>query len=164
MAIAFGKHLISRQGFAQAKFKHSCFPHVINISVKTGLKYLTDTSIFDPDISPTDPLFEATQALRDDVEYWQTLKNDVVGRARRLVAACRASGQRREDFKSIIVDGNENGSWGDAGLLRVIVLLRDVDTRWSSTFLMIDRVLELHLVSLLHQNSVFVSLMNLPGH
>lgn len=81
------------------------------------------------------------------MEYWETLKRDVVGRERRLVAACRASGQRREDFKNTIVNGNENGGWGDAGLLRVVVLLRDVDTRWSSTFLMIDRVLELHLVS-----------------
>lgn len=120
--------------------------------------------MFDLDISPADPLFEATQALRDDVEYWQTLKSDVIGRARRLVAACRASGQRREDFRTTIVDGNENDSWGDAGLVRVVVLLRDVDTRWSSTFLMIDRVLELHLVSLLHNKSGFISLMKLLGY
>ncbi|KAJ3974853.1 hypothetical protein EV361DRAFT_588665 [Lentinula raphanica] len=35
----------------------------------------------------------------------------------------------------------------DALLERVVVLLRDVDTRWSSTFFMVDRFLELYPVS-----------------
>ena len=97
-----------------------------------------EPSIFDPDISPTDPLFEATQALQDDVEYWEILKSDVTGRAHKLVTACRASRQQQENFRNTIVDGNGNGSWGNAGLLWVIVLLRDVDACWSLTFLMID--------------------------
>jgi hypothetical protein len=76
------------------------------------------------------------------------MKDDVVASARSLVRACRASGQRRADFESVIEDGNEEGGWGDPPkLLRVVGLLKDVDTRWSSTFLMIDRVLELYLVS-----------------
>jgi hypothetical protein len=86
--------------------------------------------------------------LKDDVEYWEAVKDDVVASARSLVRACWASGQRRADFESVIEDGNEEGGWGDPPeLLRVVGLLKDVDTRWSSTFLMIDRVLELYLVS-----------------
>jgi hypothetical protein len=125
----------------------SCFPHVVNIAVKAGLKHLTALPTFDPDIDHTDPGIPISQALRDNVEYWEALKDDVVASARKLVTACRASGQRREDFEVTIEDRNESGRWGDPpSLLRIVGLLKDVDTRWSSTFLMIDRVLELHLV------------------
>lgn len=38
------------------------------------------------------------------------------------------------------------GGWGDEHeILRLVGLLRDVETRWSSLFFMIDRVLELNL-------------------
>lgn len=105
-------------------------------------------SHFDPEIDYTDETPFIPQALKDDVEYWTALKDDVVGRARRLVAACRDSGQRREDLEATIEHGNENGGWGEPPtLLRVVGLLKDVETRWSSTFLMIDRVLELYLAS-----------------
>ena len=129
-------------------WEFSCFPHVVNIAVKAGLKHLTALPHFDPDINHTDPTIPISQALRDNVEYWEALKDDVVASARRLVMACRASGQHREDFESTIEVRNENGGWGDPPLLlRIVGLLKDVDTRWSSTFLMIDRVLELYLVS-----------------
>ncbi|KAJ7629923.1 hypothetical protein B0H17DRAFT_1164250 [Mycena rosella] len=72
-------------------------------------------------------------------------RNDVGGLAHSIVTACRASGQRRADFEETIEKGNENGGWGEPPeLLRVVGLLKDVDTRWSSIFLMIDRVLELY--------------------
>ncbi|KAJ6506004.1 hypothetical protein DFH09DRAFT_943442, partial [Mycena vulgaris] len=106
-----------------------CFPHVINIAVQTALKVLSAL----PDLLAADP------------EYWQVLQNDVVGLARSLVTACRASGQRRDDFEETIEKGNENGGWGEPPeLLRVVGLLKDVDTRWSSIFLMVDRLLELY--------------------
>ncbi|KAJ6602746.1 ribonuclease H-like domain-containing protein, partial [Mycena vulgaris] len=105
-----------------------CFPHVINIAVKSGLKELTDLPMYDPDI------------------YWDALKLDPVSAARKLVTACRASGQRREAFENIIKAGNDAGGWGNPPqILRVVGLLKDVETRWSATFLMIDRVLEQYL-------------------
>ncbi|KAJ7679980.1 hypothetical protein B0H17DRAFT_943665, partial [Mycena rosella] len=111
-----------------------CFPHVINIAVQTALKVLSALPEF----------------LAADPEYWQVLQNDVVGLARSIVTACRASGQRRADFEETIEKGNENGGWGEPPeLLRVVGLLKDVDTRWSSIFLMIDRVLELYQVIVL---------------
>lgn len=87
--------------------------------------------------------------LENDELYLNFLKGDVVGSARKLVTACRASGQRRDELRKTIEDGNAAGGWvvgDDKILLRVVELLKDVDTRWSSIFNMIDRVLELYPV------------------
>lgn len=82
------------------------------------------------------------------MDYRTALEADVVMSARQLVTACRASGQRRDDFADVIRDGNIQGAWGKEGeSLRAVVLLKDMEIRWSSTFLMIDRVLELAPVS-----------------
>ncbi|KAJ7433861.1 ribonuclease H-like domain-containing protein [Mycena latifolia] len=107
-----------------------CFPHVVNIAVKAGLKELTELPAFDPEIVL-------------DEEDMPVPQLDPVASARKLVTACRASGQRREAFEDVISSGNEAGGWGEPPeLLRVVGLLKDVDTRWSATFLMIDRLLE----------------------
>ena len=77
--------------------------------------------------------------------YLEALKADVLGVARKLIAACRASGRRREEFVDTIVKGNQNMSWpkvdGMFVPMDVLQLLRDCDTRWSSTYLMVDRAL-----------------------
>lgn len=88
---------------------------------------------------------EEPLALIADTAYCQALKENVVAMARDLVSACRASGQRRDGFADTIENGNEQGLWG-SDPLRVVALLQDVETRWSSTFLMMDRVLELYPV------------------
>ncbi|KAJ7189942.1 hypothetical protein GGX14DRAFT_382718 [Mycena pura] len=90
------------------------------------------------------------QLLRDNVAYWQALFHDPVGSARSLVTACRASGQRRDAFEDTIKEGNKEGGFGDPlEVLRVVGLLKDVETRWSATFLTIDRLLEQYLVCFL---------------
>ncbi|KAJ6495737.1 hypothetical protein C8R47DRAFT_973665, partial [Mycena vitilis] len=54
--------------------------------------------------------------------------------------------KRRENFESAIKEGNAAGGFGEPPRpLRVVGLLKDVDTRWSATFLMIDRLLEQYL-------------------
>ncbi|KAJ7442790.1 hypothetical protein B0H11DRAFT_1881689 [Mycena galericulata] len=99
-----------------------CFPHVVNIAVKTGLKELTELPAYQPDIC------------------------NPIGEAHSLVTACRASGQRREALEKTIEQGNEAGGFGDPPeVLRVVGLLKDVETRWSATFLMVDRLLEQYL-------------------
>ena len=79
--------------------------------------------------------------------YRTALATDIIGVARKLVTVCRASGQRREDFELTIREGNKAGTWKDSKgnplTLTVLQLLRDCETRWSSTFLMLDRVLTL---------------------
>ncbi|KAI0769073.1 hypothetical protein BD413DRAFT_478343 [Trametes elegans] len=108
-----------------------CFPHVVNISVKHGLAALTEAS------------------LKEDPDYAAALSNDPVKLARQLVTACRASGQCRADFAAVITDvitdGNHTGAFGEGKTLRQVQLKRDVDTRWSSTLELVDRLLELYL-------------------
>ena len=99
-----------------------------------------------------EPTEEALQAmpLPDGVTiegYRAALAADIIGAARKLIAACRVSGQRREELELTIREGNEAGSWTDSEgnplPLPVLQLLRDCETRWSSTFLMLDRMLML---------------------
>ncbi|KAF8999977.1 hypothetical protein BDQ17DRAFT_1176091, partial [Cyathus striatus] len=61
-----------------------------------------------------------------------------------LVSVCRASGQRRKQFEDIIIEGNKKGFWNEKLSLPVLQLLRDCETRWSSTHQMIHRVLQLY--------------------
>ncbi|KAJ7790838.1 hypothetical protein B0H14DRAFT_2396133, partial [Mycena olivaceomarginata] len=106
-----------------------CFPHVINLAVKAGLAALVDLPIYSLDIVLDSGDMPVPEALINN-----------------LVTAARASGQRRENFEATIVAGNEAGGWGDPPKrLRVVGLLKDVETRWSATFLMVDRVLEQYL-------------------
>lgn len=94
------------------KYFISCFPHVINIAVKAGLKHLTKLgTTYDQDIDYQSGSVLEPQALQDDIAYWQALKDDAVSAARNLVGACRASGLRREDLADIISAGNERGGW-----------------------------------------------------
>lgn len=86
-------------------------------------------------------------ALQANPAYAEALARDPVKIARQLVAVCHASGQRREELKQVIVQGNREGHFPEP--LPEVQLLRDVDTRWSSTFMMIDRVLTLYPVRIL---------------
>ncbi|KAF4617427.1 hypothetical protein D9613_006423 [Agrocybe pediades] len=116
-----------------------CFPHVINIAVKAGLRALSASA---PDITEEDEVPVVYEQNDGDAEYEDALHNDVVAKCRSLVTACRASGQRREDLQKTITEGNEREYFPKH--ISNKELLRDMDIRWSSTFLMIDRVLELY--------------------
>ncbi|KAH9160548.1 ribonuclease H-like domain-containing protein, partial [Lactarius sanguifluus] len=74
--------------------------------------------------------------------YAQALNSDPVGQTRGIVGVCRASGGRRKELKRAIEDGNKSNTWGE--IIRVVQLLRDCETRWSSTYNMIDRTMELY--------------------
>jgi hypothetical protein len=73
---------------------------------------------------------------------------DPIKRCRDLVSTCRASGQRRADLRATIIDGNKRKDWAED--VPDLQLLRDVDTRWSSVYLMVKRVLQLYPVSHTH--------------
>ncbi|KAJ7498281.1 hypothetical protein B0H11DRAFT_2155600 [Mycena galericulata] len=115
-----------------------CFPHVINIAAQTILKELKE--------NPRIPVLASSSSLSFQQlhAYADALESDPVGQGRQIVASCRASGQRRSDLKRVIVQGNETKIWQPTGTLRVVQLLRDCETRWSSTFMMSDRVIELY--------------------
>ena len=78
-------------------------------------------------------------------DYLQALTADVLGTARKLVSTCRVSGKRREEFLETILQGNLDETWvdddGNPIPREALQLLRDCETRWSSTYFMVDRVL-----------------------
>ncbi|KAI0753326.1 hypothetical protein C8Q80DRAFT_1217510 [Daedaleopsis nitida] len=140
-----------------------CFPHVINICVKHGLKSLTKAEPptsedmptteaqlpalsveDDPCLVPVNPdaAAETNTDLQSDPVYADALMHDPVKLTRQLINSCRASGLRRTELNRIILEGNDTQRFSNP--LRPVRLLRDVDTRWSSTYLMIDRFLELY--------------------
>ena len=104
--------------------------------------------------NPREPIIRYAHSLSEHEErehairYADALTSDPVGRIRSLVAACRASGQRRDDLEAVIKNGNEAKRWERIrpGGVPVVRLLRDCPTRWSSTCMMIDRVLLLYPV------------------
>lgn len=154
-----GNRIRSRNFFAQSpstqRKMNRCFPHIINLAVQAIYAALKDGSNSDiqyllgniPELTEEALL---AMPLPDGVTvegYRDALAADIIGTARKLVAACRASGQRRAEFELTIREGNEAGSWEDSKgnqlPLPVLQLLRDCEIRWSSTFFMLDRVMKL---------------------
>ncbi|EJF59222.1 hypothetical protein DICSQDRAFT_65365 [Dichomitus squalens LYAD-421 SS1] len=76
--------------------------------------------------------------------YADILAGNPVQKVRDLVSALRSSGQRRHDFEQFISEGIASQSWPDHPHIQPLQLLRDCETRWSSTFLMMDRTLLLY--------------------
>ncbi|KAL1720635.1 hypothetical protein EV715DRAFT_271642 [Schizophyllum commune] len=160
-----------------------CFPHVINIAVKTGVKYMTGDNHNEAEATKEQVHEDVRQvSTHDDLEYARILNNDPIGKVRTLSNWFRTSGQRRDILKAVIMQGNAilrskraeataspppplshssaippsptpapdvQGEASDdepifTEFLALVVLLRDVDTRWSSMYLMILRLLELY--------------------
>lgn len=106
--------------------------------------------------NPYDPVLCSSQdaSKRAALEaYADALATDPVGMARSLVGVCRKSGQRRNDLRAVIVEGNMKGQFSDDDgtvfALPVQELLRDCETRWSSTYNMGGRVITLYPVTCL---------------
>lgn len=142
-----------------------CFPHVVNLAVQDFINNLA--SALSPEVAAIYNGGDLEQ-LRQQIEQELFEGDDIVHRIRGLVAALRVSGQRREAFKLLLIWGNKTNLWAnaleawrgwwlemDSGVrttdspieLPVLQLLRDCPTRWSSTYLMIHRFLELYPVS-----------------
>ncbi|KAJ2913342.1 hypothetical protein MD484_g7075, partial [Candolleomyces efflorescens] len=121
-----------------------CFPHIVNLCVKAGLRELTRVGAEElPDVTEGSDTF--VEALQTDLAFntGNSASEDVVNLARRLANALRASGQRLDDLSSIIQEGWEKGWWTPEEVPDHVPL-RDMDVRWSSTFLMVDRLLEIY--------------------
>jgi hypothetical protein len=77
---------------------------------------------------------------------------DPLNKIQALVRGIRALGQRQEHFTNVILSGNQYGWWKDGQgkvmMIKPKQLLRDVKTRWDSTYQMLVRVREFHQVSL----------------
>lgn len=79
------------------------------------------------------------------VDYANALVANPIAKCRQIVAWVRKSCQRRDQLMNLIRSGNQDGVWESE--LPEVQLLRDVETRWSSTYLMIRRIILLYPVS-----------------
>ena len=79
-------------------------------------------------------------------DYMAALKGDIVGLVRKLTSTCHVSGKHREELEATVLEGNQNGMWmdnhGNSVSIKTLQLLRDSETRWSSTHFMVDQILE----------------------
>jgi hypothetical protein len=117
----------------------------VNVACQTILKELKDNPRAPVLASSSDPSKQSHLTL-----YADTLAEDPVGLTQDVVSACRSSGQRRADLKKLILAGNASNLW--SGPLPALQLLHDCDTRWSSTFLMVNRMTLLYPVCLVLGN------------
>lgn len=173
------------------KFDHKdnripCYPHIINICVSHIVSSLTkvnagsleddsdDDSLLSEDESDdggyvgdeTDTENDETDEDKytDLKDWFATLKRDPVRRARVVVRTVRSSGQRKDEFLSMIKTGNKKGSFKDQQGNQVVVkelqLLRDVRHRWSSLYVMLERLQELHPVRPVYLLGVMTDKLN----
>src|ERR1700761_3778376 len=129
-----------------------CFSHIINLCAQAVIKGMQkdDTAPIYSDTETED----GTASDNSDAAPTQTIgrrttrKAGPILRARKTVGFIRKSGQRRDRLVSIIERGNAAKQWsqisGDGTkvviLLKPVVLLPDVKTRWDSVFYMLRRL------------------------
>ncbi|KAL4254558.1 Zinc finger BED domain-containing [Pleurotus pulmonarius] len=107
--------------FDRCKNRIRCFPHIVNLACKavlgaiTNMEFASETA---PDYNPDDASM-----------FRETLDRDPIATIRTVVRVTRASSYRRQCLSEIV----------QALYQKDLQLLRDVDTRWSSTLLMIER-------------------------
>lgn len=115
----------------------ACFPHVVNICVQHTIAALNNTDTNED---------EEEEREDDDTNIQNpNVPTDLLGKIRSLVKAIRASGQRQSSFDQVVLSGNNSGWWkDDTGapiVIKPLKFLRDVRTRWDSTYQMLVRVL-----------------------
>lgn len=84
--------------------------------------------------------------MATDPLYHKALESDVVLKVHWLVIACWASDKCQHTLAQKISEGNISGIFGEEGTQKGVPI-RDVDTQWSSMYSMIDRLIEIYLVS-----------------
>lgn len=135
--------------FTTFSFSLRCFPHVVNLACQTVLKAITNIALaaevaedFVPATSNSTTFAEGVS--RDPIAVLRSLIRfvrckDAYFILISLLTSCiqiRASSLRRQRFENILESLGQ----------KTLQLLRDVETRWSSTYLMIERAFVLREV------------------
>jgi hypothetical protein len=130
-----------------------CFPHIINITVQHVLDKMSSGPVLDSDDEDSDSSESDDDPPADQRGRTQTFESavlsDPIGRCRKLVVKLRSSGQIRDEFNNWVKTGNEKNLFkikGKAIKLPHKEFLRDVRTRWDSTYQMIKRCIEMRPV------------------
>ena len=134
---------------------HRCFPHIVNLCVRAGLKRLT--KVIPADSAPREHVEgsdEFINDLEDDSDVDWTFSEygelgDTVGKSRKLAGWFKGSYLRLDDLSDTIKEGLSDGTFSPTEI-RDVKPVGDMDVRWSSTYLMIDRICLLHPVSVSH--------------
>ncbi|KAK7014542.1 ribonuclease H-like domain-containing protein, partial [Favolaschia claudopus] len=100
-----------------------CFPHIVNLACKAVLSAITDMDFAASDAPDFD-----RNAGEEPYTFLDAVARDPVATIRTSI---RASSLRRQYFSEVL----------KALQQKDLQLLRDVDTRWSSTLLMMDRAI-----------------------
>ena len=147
-----------------------CFPQIVNITVQHVLTKMTSAPILDDDEDADFDNF-ADDLPADQRGRTQTFESavlaDPIGRCRKLVVKLWSSGQIRDEFNNWVKVSNEK-NWfkikGKPIKLPHKEFLRDVRTRWDSTYQMIKRFIEMRPVcSYYFLFSVFLTFLP-PGN
>ncbi|KDN41816.1 hypothetical protein RSAG8_07187, partial [Rhizoctonia solani AG-8 WAC10335] len=128
--------------FDPEKNRIRCFPHVINLAVQTIIKELANAAVMFRADGPGLPISE------DGEHYLRALESNPIEVCRSSVSACRSSGLRREGLREVIKAGNHAARFrlpgGAPYVVPLLQLLCDMPVRWSSTYNMLRRYLELY--------------------
>lgn len=96
--------------------------------------------------------FDLSELSAEERAWFSGMKRDPIKRARMVVRILHSSDQRKRDFKEVINNGNKSGWFRGVDSSVVVVPnlepLRDVKTRWDSTYAMIERLVRLRPVSI----------------
>lgn len=123
-----------------------CFPHVINICVQHVLNSFSDPDLEKVALAWVDAFDDG--AVDKDL-YIEAVKKNPLVLGRVIVRVIRASGLRRDEFSIAVKTGNLQ-AWfktpaGETVVVPETQLLRDVRTRWDSTYFMVNRLRALRL-------------------
>lgn len=134
-----------------------CFPHIMHICVTHVTQGFTDTDF----ASIAEAWIDAFPDGEEREAYADAVRSHPISIGRDVIRVIRASGLRRDDFVDTVKTGNIKGWFkgvmGDAVQVPELELLRDVKTRWDSTYAMINRLRALRLVRDLCRYSVYGS-------
>jgi hypothetical protein len=113
-----------------------CVSHVIHLAVQSFLDILPYPSgLRLQDIDDADVKTAFCQSKRDPT-YIAALKMDLISCTADVITQLQSSGQRRDAFTQAICDTHHDKRIDPP--LSLLQHLRQVVTRWSSTFLMVD--------------------------
>jgi hypothetical protein len=127
-----------------------CFPHVINICCQHVINDFTDLGLANSELV-LEPATDAPNSSEQSESFEEAIKRDPIALGRNVVRVLRASGQRRDDFDKLVVNGNSSGWFKDSKTHQTVQLperqlLHDVRVRWDSVFFMIERLREMRPV------------------
>ncbi|KAK5995167.1 Putative AC9 transposase-like protein [Cladobotryum mycophilum] len=112
-----------------------CYGHILNL-VGRAFLYHEDSEAFEQESQ----LYYMADRLDDDLRHWR--KKGPVGKLHNIVTFIRASPQRSEQFKKAAEEVNDDGVFTLSDVSsRELELVTNNETRWNSTYLMIERAL-----------------------